>query len=115
MSLDNRLETLLVCGAWIRRGWELVVMASANKQRETGLQSLIRLLESCDQLTSFPTLTITSIDHMTLSDQSETAAQFGEASCLLADAIATHARLIRHATDQSHDARPESLSNSTYL
>ena len=20
-SLDNRLETLLVCGAWIRRGW----------------------------------------------------------------------------------------------
>ena len=29
--------------------------------RQTGLQSLIRLLESCDQLTSFPTLTLISV------------------------------------------------------
>ena len=32
MSLDNRLETLPVCGAWIRRGWAWVAMALANKQ-----------------------------------------------------------------------------------
>ena len=32
VSLDNRLETLLVCGAWIRHCWAWVAMASANKQ-----------------------------------------------------------------------------------
>ena len=58
----------------------------SSRLRQTGLQSLIGHLESCDQLTSLMSLEMTSFDHMTLSDQSETAAQFGEAGCLLADA-----------------------------
>ena len=37
-------------------------------------------------------LEMTSTDHMTISDKSETAVQFGEAGCWLADAIATYAK-----------------------